>query len=366
MLFSGGGKPQRYRALFISDLHMGKRKTMVAALISSLMMTDADKIYLVGDIFDIWKWERRWHWVPEYDLLLNVLFMKQDQGCEIIYLPGNHDIEFRDIIDGYPALHKRLSEILGWTIQSEVFHKTRTGDQYLVLHGDQFDSALVSGLSRGADGFWRYLSEELLFREREAKIIEDDFHAHHFSISYVFKASLYEYAKEHHVTPSKLDLNRLFRRLPRKVIDKGDSFMVLFSKLKTCVYEMVQSIENESINGVIYGHTHLPGKVEFKNLNLLNTGDWVKRGTLLAEDQKGRLKLCTHKDFWCKNKSPIDRFARDTAQVVFDPRTTFMKQVLEVLSQSDVETSERIMDVQDLCADFGVEDEETGRIYRPA
>ena len=44
-----------YRALFISDVHLGTRSAQAEALLEFLKEVEADVIYLVGDIIDFWK-----------------------------------------------------------------------------------------------------------------------------------------------------------------------------------------------------------------------------------------------------------------------------------------------------------------------
>ncbi len=57
------GHPERHRAIFISDLHLGTRASQASALLGFLRQHEADVIYLVGDIIDFWKVRRgpAWH-----------------------------------------------------------------------------------------------------------------------------------------------------------------------------------------------------------------------------------------------------------------------------------------------------------------
>ena len=45
----------RYRTLFISDVHLGTPGCQAAYLLDFLRHNDADTIYLVGDIIDGWR-----------------------------------------------------------------------------------------------------------------------------------------------------------------------------------------------------------------------------------------------------------------------------------------------------------------------
>ena len=52
----------RYRAVFISDLHLGTPGCQAAALLEFLRHHTCDSLYLVGDIVDGWQLRRRWFW----------------------------------------------------------------------------------------------------------------------------------------------------------------------------------------------------------------------------------------------------------------------------------------------------------------
>ena len=46
---------RRYRAIFISDLHLGTSGCQAAALLDFLRAHASDQLYLVGDIVDGWQ-----------------------------------------------------------------------------------------------------------------------------------------------------------------------------------------------------------------------------------------------------------------------------------------------------------------------
>ena len=49
-----------YRAIFISDLHLGTPGCQAEALLDFLKEHESDYLYLVGDIIDGWQLRRRW------------------------------------------------------------------------------------------------------------------------------------------------------------------------------------------------------------------------------------------------------------------------------------------------------------------
>jgi hypothetical protein len=52
---------QRYRAIFISDIHLGTRGCKAAFLLDFLRHNESDTLYLVGDIIDGWALKKSFH-----------------------------------------------------------------------------------------------------------------------------------------------------------------------------------------------------------------------------------------------------------------------------------------------------------------
>lgn len=123
----------RYRSLFISDLHLGSPHCKAGRALNFLRQTTTDRIYLVGDVLD--------HPMHLYNLpklhrdVLAELIKKACLGTEIIYIPGNHDELFRNYIGYYGGIR----------IQRQWIHSGKDGRWYLVTHGDETD---MLGLGR--------------------------------------------------------------------------------------------------------------------------------------------------------------------------------------------------------------------------
>ncbi|HWB47410.1 MAG TPA: UDP-2,3-diacylglucosamine diphosphatase, partial [Hyphomicrobiaceae bacterium] len=86
----------QYRAVFISDLHLGTRAAHAQALLDFLRHVEADCYYLVGDIIDFWKVRRGAHWPQSHNDVLQKLLRKARKGARIVFIPGNHDEGLRD------------------------------------------------------------------------------------------------------------------------------------------------------------------------------------------------------------------------------------------------------------------------------
>jgi UDP-2,3-diacylglucosamine pyrophosphatase LpxH len=85
-----------FRALFISDVHLGARGCQADRLLDFLRYHDAETIYLVGDIVDGWQLKSGWYWPQQHNDVVQKLLRKARKGARIIYLPGNHDEFLRD------------------------------------------------------------------------------------------------------------------------------------------------------------------------------------------------------------------------------------------------------------------------------
>ncbi|MBN9260046.1 MAG: metallophosphoesterase [Hyphomicrobium sp.] len=118
----------RYRAVFISDIHLGTRTSQAHALLEFLRTVEADTFYLVGDIVDFWKVRRGPHWPQAHNDVLQKLLRKVRKGARIIFIPGNHDEGLRD----FCGMH-----FGGIEIHQSCVHLTATGRRYIVMHGDR-------------------------------------------------------------------------------------------------------------------------------------------------------------------------------------------------------------------------------------
>jgi UDP-2,3-diacylglucosamine pyrophosphatase LpxH len=94
----------RFRTLFISDLHLGMRGVRANELSAFLKHLECERIYLVGDVLDLWVLRQRWHW------------------------PISHN-----------QVVRRILELGGVRVAHQALHHTADGKTLLVTHGDEFD-----------------------------------------------------------------------------------------------------------------------------------------------------------------------------------------------------------------------------------
>ena len=128
-------QPARYRAVFISDVHLGTKGSKAEMLAAFLAEASCETMYLVGDIIDGWRLKRSWFWDRHHDAVLRTILRHARHGVEVIYIPGNHDEMLRDWL---PV----GLEIAGVRLAEEAVHVTADGQKLLVIHGDAFDSVV--------------------------------------------------------------------------------------------------------------------------------------------------------------------------------------------------------------------------------
>jgi UDP-2,3-diacylglucosamine pyrophosphatase LpxH len=242
----GSAPAPRFRALFISDIHLGTRAAQAEPLLDFLRHCEADTIYLVGDIVDFWKVRRGPHWPQTHNDVVQKLIRRARKGTRVVLIPGNHDEGLRD----YAGLR-----FGGIEIRTDIVHETAKGRRYLVMHGDEFD--IVVRTAR----WLAYLGD----------------HG-------------YEFA---------LWLNQPLNWVRRHL---GLGFWSLSAYLKYRVKGAVAFIgafeeavateaRRRGVNGVICGHIHHASDRAFAGIHYLNCGDWVESCTAIVETYDGELRL---------------------------------------------------------------------------
>ena len=88
-----------YRAVFISDIHLGTAGCQAQALLDFLKSHESDYLYLIGDIVDGWQLRRNWYWPQAHNDVVQKLLRRVRKGCHVLYIPGNHDEFAREFTD---------------------------------------------------------------------------------------------------------------------------------------------------------------------------------------------------------------------------------------------------------------------------
>jgi UDP-2,3-diacylglucosamine pyrophosphatase LpxH len=239
---------RRYRTLFISDLHLGQKGNQNARLLKFLRSVDADKIYLVGDIFDGLALTRnRGGWTDADTAVIHAIYEKKAAGTEIVYIPGNHD---------YVARKHVGTELAGIPIARDAVHETADGRKLWIVHGDEHDRANAK-LIRKFGGTFRPVLAALRL--------------------------------------ANWKLNKRRARLGKAYFNFIGLLRRIFGvdRFLTTHFERVLSYEGlkRGHDGVVTGHIHVPALHDYGEFVYANTGDWMENGSALVEHPDGRLEL---------------------------------------------------------------------------
>ena len=238
----------KYRAAFISDLHLGTRGCNPDAVLRFLRESDFETLYIVGDLIDIWSLRRSRYWPQTHNDVVQKILRKGRKGTRIIYVPGNHDEMLRNFRGEYGSL----------AIVRRAVHQTADGRRLLVLHGDELDTVIqnVKWLAYVGD-----VGYQLLLRlNRPVNFLRRLLGWGHWSLSAYVK-----------------------HRVKNAVAFIGE-------------YEhaIVRYAEQYGVQGVLCGHIHSaaareePGRTAY-----YNSGDFVESCTALVEHEDGRIELLT-------------------------------------------------------------------------
>lgn len=236
-----------YRTIWISDLHLGSTQCQADVLLDFLKYNESKKLYLVGDIIDFWSLSKKMYWPREHNTVIQKVLRKARHGAQVIYIPGNHDENVRDY-DGYV-----FGDI---TVKNKDIHITASGEKFLVVHGDEYDTIAryhkwIAKLgSKGYDlliEFNRYIS-----MVRRVLGVQS-----HFSLAAYVKF-------------------------------KVKNIVQFISEYEESI---VETLRDEGMDGVICGHIHHAEIKHIGNFLYVNTGDFVESCTAIVEHFNGSLEL---------------------------------------------------------------------------
>ena len=234
-----------YATVWISDLHLGTRGCDAPGLLEFLRTTEFDRLYLVGDVVDLWRLRREHYWPQSHSDVIQKLLRKARKGADLIFIPGNHDEFLGNFIGSFGNV----------TVRRQAIHKTADGRRLLVMHGHEFDAVTTHAKWLAHLGDIGY--ELLLWANRPLNLVRTRLGLHYWSLS--------AYAKS---------------RVKTAVSFIGDfeSAVAHYAGLHRA-------------DGIVCGHIHTAAVKQFGPVQYYNTGDWVESSTALVEHSDGRMEL---------------------------------------------------------------------------
>tara|TARA_B100000963_G_scaffold25482_2_gene19068 strand:- start:1883 stop:2617 length:735 start_codon:yes stop_codon:yes gene_type:complete len=232
---------------FASDLHLGvpnKEKSLVREKLFVQWLDDiksnAEAIYLVGDIFDFWFEYKKV--VPKgYVRLLGKLAEISDSGIPIHIFTGNHDMWLFDYLEDEINAH----------IYTEPIEVSLKGKRFFIGHGD--------GLGPGDNGY---------------KLIKK-----------IFKNKLCQWLFERIHPNLGISIAQYWSKKSR--IANGEKDEKYYGEKEWLTQFCNEKIKNNDINFFIFGHRHLPLEVDLgNNTTYINLGEWVNYNSYAVFDGK--------------------------------------------------------------------------------
>ncbi len=233
---------KKNKIYFASDFHLGspnikqshKREKLIVKWLHEISK-DAKAIYLIGDIFDFW-YEYKYV-VPKGSVrLLGTLANLIDNGIEIHFLKGNHDLWMKEY----------LNKEIGIIIHEKSIVINEQEKKIFLAHGDGFGEG---------DIFYKFLKKIFI-----SKFCQWVFTRLHPNLSF----------KIAHAWSKKS------RNKEKAVLNKKHL-------LEYC--QKHQKIT--PVDYYIFGHIHHPLHIDVdQNSTYINTGDWIKYYTYAVLNNK--------------------------------------------------------------------------------
>jgi UDP-2,3-diacylglucosamine pyrophosphatase LpxH len=242
------------RAAWISDVHLGTRTSNADALLKFLRDYECEKLYVVGDLIDIWQLRRGRYWPQQHNDVIQKILRKARKGVPVIYIPGNHD----EFVSTFAGAYGNIS------IQPHAIHDMANGRRMLIIHGHELDTVVQNAKWLAYLGDVGY---QLLLSLNPAI----NFVRRRFGLGYW---SLSAYAK--------------------KRVKDAVNFIGEFEKA------IVRYAEKFSVDAVLCGHIHNAAIHEFDGVTYYNCGDWVESCTAMVERLNGRIELVRYPAFQVK------------------------------------------------------------------
>lgn len=234
-----------FRTGWISDLHLGARAANAEAALDFLKRHDFQKLYIVGDLIDIWKLKRWRYWPQTHTDVVQQILYKARKGTEVIFIPGNHDDFCQNFLGNFGNISIRPQDV----------HTCVDGTRLVVMHGHEFDGVMKCAKWLAVIGDIGY---SILFTfNRYFNKVRSLFGYGYWSLSAYIKSK----------------------------VKNAVNFVSDFEEA------LVTYADRHDARGVVCGHIHTPAIKKVGRIDYYNSGDWVESGTALVEHHDGRIEL---------------------------------------------------------------------------
>ncbi len=264
----GASAVNRYRAIFLSDMHLGTRGCQADLILDFLRHNEAETFFLVGDIIDGWRMRASFYWPQTHNDVIQKLLRKVRRGARMVFVPGNHDEFARQFVG---------LTFGGIEIVRNLKYRTADGRRYLIMHGDEFDVVVRHSKWLALLGDWGY--DLALF-------VNTHFNAVRRRLGFPYWS---------------------FSAWAKLKVKNAVNFIGAFER------ELAEEARRRGADGVICGHIHHPVIRDIEGVTYVNTGDFVESCSYVVEHDDGRLEV----KHWSRPLAPA--LLRHQDEAVNDP-----------------------------------------------
>ena len=235
----------KYRSIFISDVHLGSRGCKAEELCHFLKHNTSENLYLIGDIIDGWRLKRKYYWNQNHSNVIRRILTAAKRDTKVHYIVGNHDEALRPFL--------RYDIALGnIDIMNRHTYWDMHGRQFLVVHGDMFDSMM-----RHENKIWMSIGDML------------------YDILVVINTKL---------NVVRLALGMEYWSISAFLKKKTKQALAYINRFEDLISEYCQK---NNYDGIICGHIHTAEIKSIGSTIYMNDGDWVESMTALVETHEG-------------------------------------------------------------------------------
>ena len=229
-----------YKAVIVSDLHLGTKDSKAKEFIEFLEKYPTDLLILNGDIVDGWALNRGAKWKKQHTNTISKI-LKVSNKTKVIWIRGNHD-EF-------------LAEFIGMHFGNIEIREDYVISNHYVFHGDVIDVFITK---------YKWL----------AKIG---------SVGYDFALWLNRWYNRY----------RVWRGLPYQSISQEIKAGVKAATSYINDFEIaaIKMASKHGCQGVICGHIHQPADLMINGARYLNSGDWIENRTAILLDYQDKFTI---------------------------------------------------------------------------
>lgn len=243
----------KYRAIIVSDLHLGTKDCKAKEFIDFLENHSCELLVLNGDIVDGWALSRGSKWKKSHTKVI-IKLLKFSEKTKIIWIRGNHDEFLEDFMSiGVGAIEVREDYVLD--LYNHVTDDQFDRRSYYIFHGDKIDVFITK---------YKWL----------AKIG---------SIGYDLALWINRWYNRW----------RSWRGLPYKSIsqDIKSGVKTATNYINDFEVEAIKMAHKNGCYGVICGHIHQPSNKMMSDGHYLNSGDWVENCTAILLDKSNSFTI---------------------------------------------------------------------------